>query len=70
MDEKTLQAIWTALSKLTGNNFEIRSYFSGAKDWTPYNAGLRAVHMGYSKVFWYRGGITTWKPADQPLKSD
>lgn len=72
MDEKTLQAIWTALSKLTGNNFEIPIVFFGAdvKDWTPYNAGLRAVNMGYSKVFWYRGGIAAWKAADQPLKSD
>lgn len=72
MDDKTLQTIWTALSKLTGGNFDIPIVFFGAdvKDWSGYNAGLRAVNMGYSKVYWYRGGIASWTAADQPLKSN
>ena len=70
MDEKTLQDIWTALSKVTGGNFDIPVVFFGAdvKDWSGYNGGLRAINMGYDRVYWYRGGIAAWKAADQPLK--
>jgi len=70
VDNKTMQDIWNALSKLTGGNFDIPVVFFGAdvKDWSGYNGGLRAINMGYSKVYWYRGGIAAWKAADQPLK--
>ena len=70
MDENTLEAIWTALSKLTGGNFDIPIVFFGAdvKDWSGYNAALRAINMNYDRVYWYRGGIAAWKAADQPLK--
>ena len=69
MDENTLEAIWTALSKLTGGNFDIPIVFFGAdvKDWSGYNAALRAINMNYDRVYWYRGGIAAWKAADQPL---
>jgi hypothetical protein len=70
MDTNTLEAIWTALSKLTGGNFDIPIVFFGAdvKDWSGYNAALRAINMNYDRVYWYRGGIAAWKAADQPLK--
>ena len=38
-----------------------------AQHWEGYNAALRAIEMGYSGVYWYRGGIAAWKAADQPL---
>ncbi len=33
--------------------------------WMSYNAALRAVHLGYRNVLWYRGGIEAWKKAGQ-----
>ena len=32
-----------------------------------YNAALRAIHLGYRRVAWYRGGITAWHAAGHPL---
>lgn len=34
--------------------------------WMSYNAALRAVNLGYTKVFWYRGGIEAWQQAELP----
>lgn len=35
--------------------------------WLSYNAALRAVAAGYSRVSWYRGGIASWRDAGLPL---
>lgn len=32
-----------------------------------YNASLRAIKLGYKKVYWYRGGIEAWVMAGLPL---
>ena len=29
--------------------------------WMSYNAALRAINLGYTNVFWYRGGIEAWQ---------
>ena len=57
MDGAALTSVWSELSKLTGSNFDVPLVFFGAdvKDWAPYNAALRAINMGYGKVYWYRG---------------
>lgn len=34
--------------------------------WKSYNAALRAIHAGYSRVLWYRGGIEAWMQAGLP----
>lgn len=31
--------------------------------WMSYNAGLRALEMGYTNVHWYRGGTAAWQRA-------
>jgi rhodanese-related sulfurtransferase len=31
--------------------------------WLSYNAALRAIRLGYSRVAWYRGGIDAWLAA-------
>ncbi len=31
--------------------------------WLSYNAALRAAALGYSEVYWYRGGIEAWTSA-------
>ncbi|MEO7431917.1 MAG: rhodanese-like domain-containing protein [Dokdonella sp.] len=33
--------------------------------WMSYNASLRAIHMGYSQVYWYRGGVEAWQQVQQ-----
>jgi PQQ-dependent catabolism-associated CXXCW motif protein len=35
--------------------------------WLSYNAALRAVAAGYSRVYWYRGGLEAWRAAGLPL---
>ena len=36
--------------------------------WLSYNASLRAAALGYSRVYWYRGGIEAWREAGLPLE--
>ncbi|MBI4291252.1 MAG: sulfurtransferase [Betaproteobacteria bacterium] len=35
--------------------------------WLSYNAALRAVALGYSRVYWYRGGVEAWRAAGLPI---
>jgi PQQ-dependent catabolism-associated CXXCW motif protein len=35
----------------------------GMRCWESYNASLRAIRLGYTQVFWYRGGIAAWQSA-------
>lgn len=32
--------------------------------WLSYNAGLRALEIGYTNVYWFRGGTEAWRRAD------
>jgi PQQ-dependent catabolism-associated CXXCW motif protein len=34
--------------------------------WLSYNAALRATALGYTQVYWYRGGIAAWLEAKFP----
>lgn len=43
-------------------------YCQGTHCWMSYNAALRAIHMGYRQVFWYRGGIEAWQLARLPVE--
>ena len=51
------------LMQATNNNKQaaIVLYCQSSHCWMSYNAALRAIHLGYSNVFWYRGGIEAWK---------
>jgi PQQ-dependent catabolism-associated CXXCW motif protein len=40
-------------------------YCAGPQCWMSYNAALRAVHLGYRNVLWYRGGMEAWARAGQ-----
>ena len=40
-------------------------YCQGPHCWMSYNAALRAIHLGYRQVYWYRGGIEAWDRAQQ-----
>jgi PQQ-dependent catabolism-associated CXXCW motif protein len=35
--------------------------------WLSYNAALRAIRLGYTNVMWYRGGIASWRIAENPM---
>ncbi|HQZ31134.1 MAG TPA: rhodanese-like domain-containing protein [Arenimonas sp.] len=43
-------------------------YCQGTQCWMSYNAALRAIALGYTKVLWYRGGIEAWQQAGLPLQ--
>ncbi|HEY5290846.1 MAG TPA: rhodanese-like domain-containing protein [Burkholderiales bacterium] len=38
-------------------------FCANSQCWLSYNAALRAVAAGYSKIYWYRGGIEAWMAA-------
>jgi rhodanese-related sulfurtransferase len=50
------------LKDRTANNLDMPLVFycSGAHCWHSYNACLRAINLGYTRVYWYRGGLTAW----------
>jgi|HubBroStandDraft_4_1064222.scaffolds.fasta_scaffold09468_4 PQQ-dependent catabolism-associated CXXCW motif protein len=57
------------LKALTGDNRDMSLVFycTGSKCWESYNACLRAIFLGYSHVYWYRGGVNAWRDADETL---
>lgn len=40
-------------------------YCQGPQCWMSYNAALRAIRLGYTQVYWYRGGIEAWQQMQQ-----
>lgn len=57
------------LSELTGHDPARRLIFfdAGPESWRAYNAGLRAIRLGYRDVVWYRGGTEAWGRANLPM---
>ncbi len=37
--------------------------------WMSWNAGKRALEMGYTQVYWYPGGIEGWTEAGLPVET-
>jgi PQQ-dependent catabolism-associated CXXCW motif protein len=58
-----------ALAKLTGGdrNKALVFYCLDARCWLSYNSATRAHQLGYSNVYWYRGGIVAWWESGLPL---
>jgi PQQ-dependent catabolism-associated CXXCW motif protein len=42
-------------------------FCQGPVCWESYNAMLRANAEGYSRIYWYRGGIAAWSEAGLPM---
>lgn len=42
-------------------------YCQSTQCWMSYNAALRAINLGYTKVLWYRGGVEAWQQAGLPF---
>lgn len=45
----------------------IVSYCENWECWLSWNAAMRLSVLGYSRIYWYRGGIDAWKAAKLPL---
>lgn len=54
------------LEKLTAGRSSAALVFFclSSECWMSYNAGLRAMELGYTNVYWYRGGTVAWRRAD------
>jgi rhodanese-related sulfurtransferase len=57
------------LNALTKNNLNTPIVFfcAGVVCWESYNACLRAEKIGYTRVYWYRGGLNAWQAAALPM---
>ncbi len=43
-------------------------FCAGAACWESYNAVLRARQAGYTRLYWYRGGLSSWSAAGLPMQ--
>jgi PQQ-dependent catabolism-associated CXXCW motif protein len=68
--DDTVQAtLSAALDRLSGGDRSrpVALFCLSVECWLSYNATLRAVHLGYTNVYWYRGGLDAWTAAGLPL---
>lgn len=68
-DDQVQREFGQYLEQATGGDRSrlIVTYCAGVECWGSYNAALRAIHMGYRNVHWYRGGIEAWGQAGLPV---
>ena len=66
-NDSTQQQLAQALAQATAgrNDVPLVFYCGGPQCWMSYNAALRAIHLGYRNVLWYRGGMEAWQRAGQ-----
>jgi PQQ-dependent catabolism-associated CXXCW motif protein len=65
--DETQHRLEGKLKALTGNKLDMPLVFfcMGVKCWESYNACLRAINLGYTQVYWYRGGLSAWRVANE-----
>jgi PQQ-dependent catabolism-associated CXXCW motif protein len=53
------------LERITGGsrNYPIVFFCAGILCRHSYNASLRAIALGFTHVYWYRGGLEAWRQA-------
>lgn len=57
------------LSKLPGDKATPVAFFcSGVLCWKSYKASITAQKAGYSKIYWFRGGMPEWVAAGLPTQ--
>jgi PQQ-dependent catabolism-associated CXXCW motif protein len=68
-DDDVQEQLWRDLSQVTNHRPDVPLVFfcQGARCWESYNAALRAIQMGFSNVYWYRGGLDAWREAGLPM---
>jgi PQQ-dependent catabolism-associated CXXCW motif protein len=71
-DDKIQAEMKAKLEELTKGNLgmPIVFYCAGTSCWESYNASLRAIHLGYTQVYWYRGGASAWATAHERVNPD
>ena len=58
------------LKKLPSNkNAGVIFYCNAGACWKGYKAAAAAVRAGYTKVYWFRGGLPEWKEKGYPVES-
>lgn len=59
-----------ALRAITAGDLdrELVFFCINAQCWLSYNAALRAVALGFRRVYWYRGGVEAWRAAGLALE--
>jgi PQQ-dependent catabolism-associated CXXCW motif protein len=69
-NDQTQQQFGQFLQQATNGNKQhpIVTYCLSTQCWMSYNAALRAINLGYTKVLWYRGGIEAWQQAGMPTQ--
>jgi PQQ-dependent catabolism-associated CXXCW motif protein len=67
-DDQVQGRLWADLQGLTKGqpDYPIVFFCRGARGWEAYNAALRAIRLGFSNVYWYRGGLDSWEAARLP----
>lgn len=57
------------LSRLTGRDksHPVVFFCASRMCWLAHNATLRALDLGYTNVYWYRGGRDSWQAAGLPM---
>lgn len=65
--DQTQQQFGQYLQQVTQGNkgVPIVLYCQSTQCWMSYNAALRAIQLGYTQVYWYRGGIEAWQNVQQ-----
>lgn len=68
--DKFQQRLQEDLGKLArgDKSREIVFYCHHAKCWLSYNSALRAIQLGYTNVYWFRGGLNTWAAQGLPME--
>lgn len=64
--QDTFQTVLSGLVRLNPNR-PIVFFCASSQCWESYNAALRAMKLGFRNVLWYRGGLLSWKAANQPV---
>jgi PQQ-dependent catabolism-associated CXXCW motif protein len=66
-DDQTQQQFGQYLQQVTQGNRArpLVFYCQSTQCWMSYNAALRAIRMGFTQVYWYRGGIEAWQQVQQ-----
>ena len=71
-DDVNQTALSVVLKRLTGGdlNYPVVLFCANSECWESYNAALRVAALGYRDIRWYRGGVTAWNAARQPLSGE
>jgi rhodanese-related sulfurtransferase len=69
-EDQTQQRLVQLLQQETKNKKDVVVVFysDNMENWQSYNAALRAINAGYTKVLWYRGGLEAWILAGLPTQ--